>query len=230
MKANSITYFLFPLLLIGYISCDAQDTIVKRDGQQLIGKILEVSPQEIRYKKIEFPDGPVYIEEKSNVEQIKYSGGYVDKFEEVKKEVKTAVVITKKSEDDYRRLVQNYKIVKVGGSYYKQNDNFLSERQMQDVLLKVNDAKITYMVEKARLGKGLRYMGFAAIPIFMGSVIATSMSSVSYSSSSTRNSLNILVGGTVVSGIVLGTSIYLNIDYRVKNSQAIRLYNEKYAN
>lgn len=230
MKKTAITYLLLSFLIS--ISCFAQDTLVKKNGQQIIGKVLEVSSTEVKYKKADFPDGPTYTELKSTLERIKYNGGHVDIFQEVK----VSKVEPVKTEDDYRQPVNDYKqpinksqIVRKG-SYYVQDDNFMREGQMYKELLKVKDPEITYRVKRARSEKGLRYMGFAAIPVFLGTVIIASISASSSTQSPTsREPLNIFLAGAAASGILLGTSIYFNIDRKVQNARAVRLYNEKYA-
>ncbi|HET6225930.1 MAG TPA: hypothetical protein VFF27_06600 [Bacteroidia bacterium] len=235
MKSNAIFSLVFSILLITSVSCLAQDTLVKKDGQLLIGKVLEVSPTEVKYKKADFPDGPTYTEIKATLERIKYRGGQVDVFPEVKSlkaeskpEDDYRQQPTKKREDDYRSA-ENSKIVKLGG-YYKQGDNFYRERQVQKILLKVNDPEINYRIKKARIENGLRYIGFAAIPVFAGSLMMASLASSSTKAyPNSREPLNIFVGGTVVSGILLGTSIYLNIDRKVNNAKAVHIYNEHFA-
>ena len=46
-----------------------------RDGQQQIGKVLEISLTEVKYKKVDNIDGPTYSELKNNISAIKYKNG-----------------------------------------------------------------------------------------------------------------------------------------------------------
>ena len=72
MKKLFITFLaaaLFPIL--GY----AQDTITRKDGQDIIAKVLEVNTNEIVYKLYDEPDGPTYVVNKSEILLIRYESG-----------------------------------------------------------------------------------------------------------------------------------------------------------
>lgn len=56
----------------------AQDIIVKRDGDELQCRILEVSKNEVKYKRWTNQDGPAFSEKKSNIFMIKYENGEKD--------------------------------------------------------------------------------------------------------------------------------------------------------
>jgi len=57
------------------LSVSAQDTIKVYEKMETVGKVVEVSPTEIRYYKSNMTDGPVFKEPIENVEYIKYSNG-----------------------------------------------------------------------------------------------------------------------------------------------------------
>lgn len=54
---------------------DSCDVLVFRDGTELRVKIKEVSLTEIKYQKCDLPDGPNYINRKSEIFMIKYANG-----------------------------------------------------------------------------------------------------------------------------------------------------------
>lgn len=56
----------------------AQDIIVKRNGDELQCRILEVSKNEVKYKRWTNQDGPAFSEKKSNIFMIKYENGEKD--------------------------------------------------------------------------------------------------------------------------------------------------------
>ena len=56
----------------------AQDIIVKRNGDELQCRILEVSKNEVMYKRWTNQDGPAFSEKKSNIFMIKYENGEKD--------------------------------------------------------------------------------------------------------------------------------------------------------
>lgn len=54
---------------------DSCDVLVFRDGTELRVKIKEVGQNEIKYQKCDLPDGPNYINRKSEIFMIKYANG-----------------------------------------------------------------------------------------------------------------------------------------------------------
>ncbi len=51
------------------------DVITLKNGDEIQAKILEITPIEIKYKKCNLPDGPLYIVKKSDAFMIKYANG-----------------------------------------------------------------------------------------------------------------------------------------------------------
>lgn len=62
------------------MALNAQDTIKFNNGNNVIAKILEVSPTTVKYKQTNYLDGPDYIEEKRNIASISYGNGVKDNF------------------------------------------------------------------------------------------------------------------------------------------------------
>ncbi|MBL0329635.1 MAG: hypothetical protein IPP64_09515 [Bacteroidetes bacterium] len=52
---------VFSFLFISMI-CYSQDTILKRNSEKILAKVIEITPTEIKYKKTAFLDGPTYID------------------------------------------------------------------------------------------------------------------------------------------------------------------------
>lgn len=73
------------LFLIAFItsafSLNAQDILVHKSGEAENVKVLEVSPTEVKFKKSNNPDGPVFIENRSNLSSIQFENGEVQTFE-----------------------------------------------------------------------------------------------------------------------------------------------------
>ncbi len=67
------------------------DVIVLKNGVEINAIVLEVSPIEVKYKKCDLPDSPMYIAEKADVFMIKYANGTKDVF---KTEEKAKVSVT----------------------------------------------------------------------------------------------------------------------------------------
>lgn len=75
------TLFIF-IILFGY-SAFSQDTIFFKSKDKIVVFVKEVSQTEIQYKKIELPDGPMYVVEKKLIDRIVYKNGYSEKMDAV---------------------------------------------------------------------------------------------------------------------------------------------------
>lgn len=64
------------------LSMNAQDILVCKGGEIENVKVLEVSSEEIKFKKSNNIDGPIFVEKRSGIYSIKYQNGEVQTFEE----------------------------------------------------------------------------------------------------------------------------------------------------
>ena len=58
------------------------DELIFRDGSEIKGKVIEITRTEIKYKKCDMLDGPLYVVKKSKIFIIKYANGARDVFKE----------------------------------------------------------------------------------------------------------------------------------------------------
>jgi len=72
----------------------SQDVITTRSGESIQAKILEVGQTEIKYKKFDNLEGPVYWILKSVVLMVKYENGTVDVFQIEKKNADSSAVVS----------------------------------------------------------------------------------------------------------------------------------------
>ncbi|NOX47369.1 MAG: PorT family protein [Chlorobi bacterium] len=79
MKKQILVISLFVLLANVGIS---QDTIYTNSGKTILARILEVSTQEIKYKKFDNPDGPIYKIGVVDINRVVYENGSEDIFYE----------------------------------------------------------------------------------------------------------------------------------------------------
>lgn len=70
--------FIISLVFLFSKNLSAQDTIVKNNYTRILAKVLEINQKEIKYKKFDNPDGPLYIIDRKEVSRIVYSNGSVD--------------------------------------------------------------------------------------------------------------------------------------------------------
>jgi len=71
-----LTVFLF--FAGGAFSVSAQDLIILRDGNVIEARVAEISPTEIRYRRLNHLDGPVIVISRADVLSIRYTNGTVD--------------------------------------------------------------------------------------------------------------------------------------------------------
>lgn len=58
----------------------AQDLIVRTDSTRIRSRVLEVSPEAVRYKRFAAPDGPTYVLPVGGIAYIRYADGFVERY------------------------------------------------------------------------------------------------------------------------------------------------------
>ena len=76
---------LFILFVFSSTIIKAQDTLSLRSSENILVKIIEVGILEVKYKKIDNLNGPVFSILKSDLLMIKYENGTKDDFSSIKK-------------------------------------------------------------------------------------------------------------------------------------------------
>ena len=74
MKKLLLIFTLFPLLTF------AQDNIILKNGEDINTKIIEINESNVKYKKYNNLDGPLYTTSKDEIFYIKYSNGEKEMF------------------------------------------------------------------------------------------------------------------------------------------------------
>lgn len=69
----------------------AQDIIFKTNGDEVEAKVLEITPNEVKYKMFKFQDGPTYVINKTDVFKIKYPNGQQDVFSNTNTNTSTTI-------------------------------------------------------------------------------------------------------------------------------------------
>lgn len=96
-------------LLFCFLTGAAQDVIVKRDGSQLSGKVIEITETVVKYKKADNPDGPLYSLSVDDILRINYENGDSDVFIDEEETVPASVLSGKTgriSDTDLYRMYQ----------------------------------------------------------------------------------------------------------------------------
>lgn len=204
----------------------SQDTIHFRNGSSIISKVLEISPIEIKYKKIENVDSPVYIINKEDVKLIKYKNGSIDSFAEIKPWFKPAPQIEKQIlKDKTAEPVKSSKITKQGRFYFLNKESY-SESQILSEMKNANNAEINLHIRKSKLARGLQPVCFIGIPAAAIGFVSIAISQISFVSENNKKTENFGFTMLAFSGACLITSIGLK-NYRIKHNEiALRIYNQ----
>jgi hypothetical protein len=220
---------LLVLILLVSNLCKAQDTIFKRNGDKLIAKITEITPQDVKYKRFDFQEGPTYIESKTAIKEIHFSNGLKEFFAEF--EVATTPKVPKNIEYGYVAPMTNKKI-ELYGSRFKYQGSFVHENEIHSILLNTKDKRLINLVGKAKDAKAMQYVGFGGIVFGIASYVFLLKSLGAFSNGSYRrtNSADITTSGmflaaAVACPIISGVNKGKRNQY---NREAVRLYNEKY--
>lgn len=141
--------FVF-IVLLGFTSY-AQDIITTKKGEDIKAKVLEINIHEVKYKKVENPDSPIYTLLKSDILMIRYENGSKDIFNEESKE-------TAKAEGN-RETLSKKRISIVEGDHFL-NGEPISGGEMKSILFQDPEAKEIYKSsQRIRTGSTLFAIG-----------------------------------------------------------------------
>lgn len=69
------TVLLLVAALCGVLTAAAQDLIVKTDAAKIEARVIEITPEAVRYKRFSNPDGPTYVLPVAQIHYIQYANG-----------------------------------------------------------------------------------------------------------------------------------------------------------
>jgi hypothetical protein len=131
------------LLLLYLPSIQAQDTIVKRNDEKIAVKILEVNPGDIKYKRFDYQEGPIFTLPKWELKCIIYNNGVKENCDGY------SAPITNGNEKSFK----NDLTFQPAGKFYYYHDQKIAEQNMLDIAWKLNDKKINYLIRKTEKEK-----------------------------------------------------------------------------
>jgi len=135
------------LLCVLYIpSIYAQDTIVKRNQEKIIAKILEVNPDNVVYKRYDYQNGPTFTAAKWELNYIVYGNGVKESFEG----------FPLPSISGNLNPIKKDLYIQTTGKFYYYKSQKIMEEDMLDIAWKLNDKKINQMVNKTEQEKVIK--------------------------------------------------------------------------
>lgn len=217
----------------------SQDTLVNYDNTIKLVKVLEVSIYEVKYKRFDNIDGPVYVQLKSDLKMIKFQNGTVQDFSSEKRPTTNFTPAytpssTDNSGDYFSNKYAHQDNLEVWGRGFRYKGSFMNERELYLFLNKTHDREINALVEKAKDAKAKQKIGFVTIGFGVGTMyfLLKSMRYASYTNAGTAK-LNskylaysgICALGTIACPVMSGVFRSKHANY---NRQAINLYNQKF--
>lgn len=206
-------FFVSFLAFFGLLK--AQDTIYKVNGELLAAKILEINQTDIKYKRFNLPDGPLFITSKTEIQKIKFSNGAIDSFQVAE----TVIPVTQDTVVTEPFIVEkkpaytpqnNALLRKTGSGGYLYNNSKLSEKRMLFLAIDKNRTWKNKELDKAILAtrdfKSNQYIsGFGGAALAIGCILvagSTANNSNSYTSIALSfNAIGIFIASQIISPI-----------------------------
>jgi len=234
---KNFALIIFSILLS--FSAFAQDIIIKKSGEEIKAKILEVAINEIKYKRYDFQDGPLYTLSKDDVLLIRYENGVNevitrDPASTTAPTPTPAPVVTQPTTTPTPATTPTVieRIDYTMGNY-SQNGRYMSKSRVISTLKATKDAEILGLIRKSNSSKVTGNILAAAlgIPLMIAGTITTLAGVVMVEQDVNPDAK----GVAAVGGVLAGTGIMLqftNIAFQTKSRKAIEnaiaIYNDKY--
>lgn len=218
MRTSFNIFLAFILFLSISGTAFSQDTLYMHNGNTIAAKVVEVGTDEVKYKRFDNLEGPVFIVKNTEINTIKYKNGVTD---QISKPVPPVAAVIPAPVDPnppiYRR-----------GLFYKQGYTRLKAKEMHRIVLKMNDAEINYHVKKAKFAKGMEYVGYVAIPSLAFALGYTGVTLINNNIDGGDMSYGPGIASGILAAAALTTSITFKFSGKKHNDAALKIYNEKY--
>jgi hypothetical protein len=215
MRASFHFVFIASFFVCSAQRAFSQDTLFMANGTTISSKVLEVSTEEVKYKRSDNLEGPLFITKRAEINVIRYSNGISDTLNKPKPPV--VVAPPDPNPPIYRK-----------GIFYKQGYSRMKAKEMHRVIGKMNDPQIAYHVKKAKLAKGMEYVGFVAVPTFAFALGYTAVALITNIDGYGDMSFGPGLASGIVAAAALTTSITFKFSGKKHNDAALKIYNEKY--
>lgn len=123
------------LLLFATIFCYGNDIIITQKSEKIDATIIEVSPTEIKYRKVSNPTGPIFVISINDISSIIYSNGDVEVFTVDNSTNNVQNDISSNSQNSYAANVKNGSLItRVGSNCYVHNGQAMDSHALGDFL------------------------------------------------------------------------------------------------
>jgi hypothetical protein len=235
-------FFFFWIALVISISAHSQDIIIKKTGDEVKVKIVEIGINEIKYKRFDFQDGPVYTISKADVVLIKYENGVNEVITSGNNNSNSntnttqTTVVPPPTNPTSTTTTQEKVSEKIDYSMgsYNQNGRYISKSRVVNTLRATNDAQIKSLLNKSKRSRvtGNVLATALSIPLMVVGTVTTLVGVGMVIADTNPDATGI----ATVGGVMAGTGIliqFINIGFQSKSNksieEAVAIYNSKYA-
>lgn len=193
---------------------NSNDIIVLKDGTQLDVNLVEVEDKQVKYRKVNNPDGPLFVKEIANITSIIYANGEKEDFnpatikveEQTRETVSTATTTAKQGSRIYR-----------DNGHYLYNDIYISSKEVERILEREN--KVAY--KQWQKADGMLIGGSICTGIGGGLVFGGLFSLI-------NGQYMVCLGIECASLVPLSIGLGLTLGASAQYNKAIDIYNSRY--
>ena len=227
--------------LIAFVS-KSQDIIIKKSGDEIKAKVLEIGISEIKYKRFDFQDGPDYTISKSEVVLVRYENG-INEVITAPASNNPAVINTPAPTITVAPVLPPEKeITTIEYAYgsYNMNGRYISKTRVTSLLKATKDAQIERLLKKSKRAKvtgnlvgaavGVPLIVIGSLVIIRGAILKSEFTS--YNNYSDPDGTGLITAGSAMAGTGLMLQ-FVNIGFQARSKKkfndALEIYNAKYA-
>jgi len=230
-------WIIFVFTQFIFLGLFAQDVIVKKNGDEINVKILEIGISEIKYKKSENMEGPTYSESKKEIFYVKFANGskeVISNLDAPPAEPRPQILPSPLYYYPPGALITVPQKIDIEGNGYYQNGNRISYKRLYNIFstTPIESIKIQGMraVKHEFLAKQMTILSIplitAGLAIGLVATIYVNSFPSSYSTSSYQPLQIIGFSSAGIGTGLLVASIYLNSNSKKRLISAIDLYNK----
>ena len=201
-------------ILFSAVNGFSQDVIVTKTGEQIRAKIIEVTEDNISYKKYHDQEGATFILKKDNIKIISWENGDVDEYEKVTSKQAIPAV----NETDILPYVY-----KKTGTFYLDNGKEYDGEQFKQFLIEKN---LSHIWTKYSSGKNLQIAGWGVIG---GGFALEAIGAVLMYSGDFGDALFFGLPISIIGGLMIYAGVPMAIVGTVRKNRAINDYNAMYS-
>lgn len=192
------------------------DVIVLKDGTRIDVVLVEVTDNQVKYRKTNNPEGPLFVKEIANITSIIYANGEREDFNHSSQKAEATIVKKDEAKPTTIDAGKSGRIYRDNG-HYLYNETYISSKEVARILQRENAAAY----KKWQKADGMLIGGAVCIGVGGGLVIGGIFPAIS---GQYGPALGLELSALVPLGIGLGLTLGASSHY----NKAIDIYNSKF--